>query len=83
MVIQFVAYHYITHTIQVSSQCQACSKSIERYHNSCNPQNKSNKTQNKIFLSFWNFSMFLDFFLNKKQPINQKQPKTETKHVQK
>ena len=27
--------------------------------------------------------MFLDFFLNKKQPTNQKQPKTETKHVHK
>ena len=26
------------HTIQVSLQCQACSKLRERYHNSCNPQ---------------------------------------------
>ena len=30
------------HTIQVSPQCQACSKSRERYHNSCNPT--KNKT---------------------------------------
>ena len=28
------------HTTQVSPQCQACSKSTERYHNSCNPQEK-------------------------------------------
>ena len=28
------------HTIQVSPQCQACSKLRERYYNSCNPQNK-------------------------------------------
>ena len=34
------AYTYLTHTIQVSPQCQACSKSRERYHNSCNPQEK-------------------------------------------
>ena len=27
-------------TIQVSLQCQACSKSRETYHNSCNPQEK-------------------------------------------
>ena len=29
---------YITYTIQVSPQSQACSKSRERYHNSYNPQ---------------------------------------------
>ena len=27
-------------TIQVSPQCQACSKLRERYHNSCSPQEK-------------------------------------------
>ena len=31
---------YRTHTFYVSPQYQACSKSRERYHNSCNPQEK-------------------------------------------
>ena len=30
----------LAQTIQVSPQCQACSKSRERYHSSCNPQEK-------------------------------------------
>ena len=34
------ALSWAIHTIQVSPQCQACSKSIKRYHNSCNPQEK-------------------------------------------
>ena len=32
------ALSWAIHNIQVSSQCQACSKSRERYHKSCNPQ---------------------------------------------
>ena len=32
------ALSYGTHTFYVSSQYQACSKSRERYYNSCNPQ---------------------------------------------
>ena len=36
----------------VSPQYQTCSKSREKYHNSCNSQEKEKKTQNKIFLSF-------------------------------
>ena len=34
------ALSYATHTFQVSPQYQACSKLRERYHNSCNPQEK-------------------------------------------
>ena len=34
------ALSWAIHTIQVSPQCQACSKSRERYHNSCNSQEK-------------------------------------------
>ena len=53
---------YITHTIQGSPQCQACSKSRERYHNSCNPK-KKNKTRhkNKYFCLFENFKCFWIF----------------------
>ena len=75
---------YITHTIQVSPQSQACSKSRERYHNSCNPKNK-NKTRHKIkkFCLFENFQYFWIFFFNKKQPKKQNNRKTKTKHVHK
>ena len=31
---------YVTHTFYVSSQYQVCSKSRERYCNSCNPKEK-------------------------------------------
>ena len=31
---------YATHIFYVSPQYQTCSKSRERYHNSCNPQEK-------------------------------------------
>ena len=31
---------YATHTLQVSSQYQACFKSREIYYNLCNPQEK-------------------------------------------
>ena len=34
------ALSWAIHTIQVSPQCQAHSKSRERYHNSCNSQEK-------------------------------------------
>ena len=34
------ALSYVIHTFYVSPQYQACSKSRERYHNSCNPQEK-------------------------------------------
>ena len=34
------ALNYATLTFYVSSQCQVCSKSRERYHNSYNPQEK-------------------------------------------
>ena len=34
------ALSWSINTIQVSPQCQICSKSRERYHNSCNPQEK-------------------------------------------
>ena len=34
------ALNYATHTIQVSPQSQAYSKSRKRYYNSCNPQEK-------------------------------------------
>ena len=34
------ALSYAIHTFYVSPQYQACSKSRERYHNSCNPQEK-------------------------------------------
>ena len=79
------ALSWAIHTIQVFLQCQACSKSRKRYYNSCNPQ--TNKTRHKIkyfclseiFQYFWSFF----FFFLTKQPTNQKQPKTETKHVHK
>ena len=32
------ALNYATHTFYISPQYQACSKSRERYNNSCNPQ---------------------------------------------
>ena len=32
------ALSYAIHTFYISPQYQACSKSRERYHNSCNPQ---------------------------------------------
>ena len=35
-----LALSWAIHIIQVSPQRQACSKSIERYHNSCSPQEK-------------------------------------------
>ena len=57
------ALSYATHTFYISPQYQACSKSRERYNNSCNPQKKKKKkTQNKIFLSFKNFQCFRFFF---------------------
>ena len=34
------ALNYATHTFYVSPQCQVSSKSRERYHNSCNSQEK-------------------------------------------
>ena len=34
------ALNYATHTFYISPQYQACSKSIEKYYNSCNPQEK-------------------------------------------
>ena len=37
------ALSYATHTVYVSLQYQACSKPIERYYNSCNPQKKKKK----------------------------------------
>ena len=54
---------YETHTIQLSPQCRACSKSRERYYNSCHPQKKKKKNGHKIkyFCLFKIFSMFLDF----------------------
>ena len=36
------ALYYATHTFYVSPQCQACFKSRERYHKSCNPQETQN-----------------------------------------
>ena len=46
------ALNYATRTIQVSPQCQTCSKSREKYRKSCNPQETQNQTQIKIFFSF-------------------------------
>ena len=68
------------HTIQVSPQCQACSKSKERYHNSCNPQ-KKNKTRHKIkyFCLFEIFQCFLIFFFIKKKNIKNKTTKNRNK----
>ena len=37
------ALSYATHTFYISPQYQACSKSRERYNNSCNPQKKKKK----------------------------------------
>ena len=34
------ALSYATHAFNVSPQYQVCSKSRERYNNSCNPQEK-------------------------------------------
>ena len=59
----------ITHTIQVSPQYQACSKSRERYHNSFNPQENKTHThthtkKKKVFLKFFNvFGFFSKSFL--------------------
>ena len=61
---------YIIHTIQVSPQCQACSKSGKRYHNSFNPQEKKNRHKIKYFCLFENFQCFWIFFFLKKQPKN-------------
>ena len=36
------ALNYATRTIQVSPQCQTCSKSREKYRKSCNPQETQN-----------------------------------------
>ena len=36
------ALNWAIHTIKVSPQCQACSKSRERYYNSCHPKKKKN-----------------------------------------
>ena len=69
---------YITHTIQVSPQCQACSKSRERYHNSCNPQEEKLDTKIKYFCLFENFNVFGFFFLNKEK----KQPKKQNNQKQ-
>ena len=67
---------YITHTIQVSSQSQACSESRERYHNSCNLQKQiKQETKKIIFVFFENFQCFWIFFFNKKQSKKQNNQK--------
>ena len=60
------ALSYAIYTFYVSPQCQVCSKSRERYHNSCNPQ--ENKAQNFILFFFFlkSFNVFeFFFFFNK------------------
>ena len=44
---------------------------------------KNKTTQNKIFMSFWKFSMFLDFSFNNQNILKTREPKTESKHVYK
>ena len=73
-------FSYATHTFYVSPQYQACSKPIERYYNSCNPQKKQKKKRPKIkyFCLFEIFNVFgFFFFLNKQNNLRNKTAKNK------
>ena len=56
------ALSYATHTFYVSPQYQACSKSRERYNNSCNPPKKKKKRHKIKYFCLLKIFNVLGFF---------------------